>query len=71
MVLNLVQHTLQHKKIRWWNTIKFLFSVQNCEDGNSSFSCGQSSGADDSYNLHIKIKDAQGNTLSTDDNYKT
>ena len=40
------------------------FSVQNCEDGNSSFSCGQSSGADDSYNLHVKIKDAQGNTLA-------
>ena len=29
------------------------------------------SGADDSYKLHVKIKDAQGNTLSTDDNYKT
>jgi len=40
------------------------FSVQNCEDGNSSFSCGQSSGADDSYNLHVKIKDADGNTLA-------
>jgi len=40
------------------------FSIQNCEDGNSSFSCGQSSGADDSYNLHVKIKDAQGNTLA-------
>ena len=40
------------------------FSVQNCEDGNSSFSCGQSSGADDSYNLHVKIKDAQGNTFA-------
>ena len=40
------------------------FSVQNCEDGNSSFSCGQSNGADDSYKLHIKIKDAQGNTLA-------
>ena len=40
------------------------FSVQNCEDGNSSFSCGQSSGADDSYNLHVKIKDANGNTLA-------
>ena len=40
------------------------FSIQNCEDGNSSFSCGQSSGADDSYNLHVKIKDADGNTLA-------
>ena len=40
------------------------FSVQNCEDGSSSFSCGQSSGADDSYNLHVKIKDADGNTLA-------
>ncbi len=40
------------------------FSVQNCEDGSSSFSCGQSSGADDSYNLHVKIKDANGNTLA-------
>jgi len=40
------------------------FSVQNCEDGSSSFSCGQSSGANDSYNLHVKIKDADGNTLA-------
>ena len=40
------------------------FSIQNCEDGNSSYSCGVSSGADDSYKLHVKIKDAQGNTLA-------
>ena len=40
------------------------FSIQNCEDGNSSYSCGQSNGAEDSYKLHIKIKDAQGNTLA-------
>jgi len=40
------------------------FSIQNCEDGNSSYSCGSSTGADDSYKLHIKIKDAQGNTLA-------
>ena len=40
------------------------FSVQNCEDNNSSYTCGQSAGADDSYKLHIKIKDAQGNTLA-------
>ena len=40
------------------------FSVQNCEDGSSSFSCGASSGANDSYNLHVKIKDSNGNTLA-------
>ena len=40
------------------------FSVQNCEDNNSSYTCGNAAGADDSYKLHIKIKDAQGNTLA-------
>lgn len=40
------------------------FSIQNCEDNNSSYTCGNSAGADDSYKLHIKIKDAQGNTLA-------
>ena len=40
------------------------FSVQNCEDNNSSYTCGNAAGADDSYKLHIIIKDAQGNTLA-------
>ena len=40
------------------------FSIQNCEDNNSSYTCGNAAGADDSYKLHIKIKDAQGNTLA-------
>ena len=29
-----------------------------------SYTCGNAAGADDSYKLHIKIKDAQGNTLA-------
>ena len=39
-------------------------SMQNCEWEGSANPCGQSNGAQDSYKLHIKIKDAQGNTLA-------
>ena len=57
-------YTSTQKKLDGGIQLNSYFSVQNCEDGSSSFSCGYSSGADDSYNLHIKIKDADGNTLS-------
>jgi len=57
-------YTTTQNKLNGGIQLNSYFSVQNCEDGNSSFSCGYSSGADDSYNLHIKIKDADGNTLS-------
>ena len=57
-------YTSTQKKLDGGIQLNSYFSVQNCEDGSSSFSCGYSSGADDSYNLHIKIKDANGNTLS-------
>ena len=57
-------YTSTQKKLDGGIQLNSYFSVQNCEDGNSSHSCGHSSGADDSYNLHVKIKDANGNTLS-------
>ena len=57
-------YTTTQKKLDGGIQLNSYFSVQNCEDGSSSFSCGYSSGADDSYNLHIKIKDSNGNTLS-------
>ena len=57
-------YTSTQKKLDGGIHLNSYFSVQNCEDGNSSHSCGYSSGAEDSYNLHVKIKDANGNTLS-------
>ena len=57
-------YTSTQKKLDGGIQLNSYFSVQNCEDGSSSFSCGYSSGADDSYNLHIKIKDSSGNTLA-------
>ena len=57
-------YTTTQKKLDGGIQLNSYFSVQNCEDGSSSFSCGYSSGADDSYNLHIKIKDSSGNTLA-------
>ena len=57
-------YTTTQKKLDGGIQLNSYFSIQNCEDGNSSYSCGQSNGADDSYKLHIKIKDAQGNTLA-------
>ena len=57
-------YTTTQNKLNGGIQLNSYFSVQNCEDGNSSFSCGSSTGANDSYNLHIKIKDSDGNTLS-------
>ena len=57
-------YTSTQKKLDGGIQLNSSFSIQNCEDGNSSFSCGQSNGAEDTYKLHIKIKDAQGNTLA-------
>jgi len=57
-------YTATQKKLDGGIILNSYFSVQNCEDGSSSFSCGASSGADDSYVLHLKIKDADGNTLA-------
>ena len=59
-----VTYTATQNKLDGGIQLNSYFSVQNCEDGSSSFSCGASSGADDSYNLHIKIKDSAGNTLA-------
>ena len=57
-------YTTTQRKLDGGIQLNSYFSVQNCEDGNSSYSCGQSNGAEDTYKLHIKIKDAQGNTLA-------
>ena len=57
-------YTATQNKLDGRIILNSYFSVQNCEDGSSSFSCGASSGADDSYVLHLKIKDADGNTLA-------
>ncbi len=57
-------YTATQNKLDGGIILNSYFTVQNCEDGSSSFSCGHSSGADDSYVLHLKIKDADGNTLA-------
>jgi len=57
-------YTATQNKLDGGIILNSYFSVQNCEDGSSSFSCGQSTGANDSYVLHLKIKDADGNTLA-------
>ena len=57
-------YTSTQKKLDGGIQLDSQFSVQNCEDNNSSYTCGNAAGADDSYKLHIKIKDAQGNTLA-------
>ena len=63
-VENSTTYTTTQRKLNGGIQLNSYFSIQNCEDGNSSYSCGVSSGADDSYKLHVKIKDAQGNTLA-------
>jgi cell pole-organizing protein PopZ len=63
-VENGTTYTSTQKKLDGGIQLNSYFSIQNCEDGNSSYSCGVSSGAEDSYKLHVKIKDAQGNTLA-------
>jgi len=57
-------YTATQRKLDSGIQLNSYFSVQNCEDGNSSYSCGQSNGAEDTYKLHVKIKDANGNTLA-------
>ena len=57
-------HTSNQKKLDNGVTLLNNFSVQNCEHANSSFRCGQSDGAVDSYTLSMKIKDNDGNVLS-------
>jgi len=57
-------YTTTQRKLDGGIQLNSYFSIQNCEDGNSSYSCGQSNGAEDTYKLHVKIKDAQGNTLA-------
>jgi hypothetical protein len=59
-----VTYTATQNKLDAGIQLNSYFSVQNCEDGSSSFSCGTSQGANDSYNLHVKIKDSAGNTLA-------
>ena len=57
-------YTATQRKLDGGIQLNSYFSIQNCEDNNSAYTCGQSAGADDSYKLHIKIKDAAGNTLA-------
>jgi len=57
-------YTTTQRKLDGGIQLNSYFSIQNCEDGNSSYSCGQSNGAEDTYKLHVKIKDAAGNTLA-------
>tara|TARA_B110000261_G_scaffold116563_1_gene130082 strand:- start:827 stop:2395 length:1569 start_codon:yes stop_codon:yes gene_type:complete len=57
-------HTTNQKKLDGGLALVNNFSVQNCEHSGSSFKCGQSDGAVDSYTLSMKIKDNDGNILS-------
>ena len=57
-------HTTNQKKLDGGLALINNFSVQNCEHSGSSFKCGQSDGAVDSYTLSMKIKDNDGNILS-------
>jgi len=57
-------HTSNQKKLDGGVSLINNFSVQNCEHSSSSYRCGQSDGAVDSYTLSMKIKDNDGNVLS-------
>ena len=57
-------YTATQRKLNGGIHLNSLISMQNCEWGGSATPCGGSNGAQDSYKLHIKIKDAQGNTLA-------
>jgi len=57
-------YTATQQKLDGGIQLNSLISMQNCEWGGSATRCGVSNGAQDSYKLHIKIKDAQGNTLA-------
>ena len=63
-VENGTTYTSTQKKLDGGIGLDSSFSVQNCEWSGSANPCGSSSGAQDSYNLHIKIKDNNGNTLA-------
>jgi hypothetical protein len=57
-------YTATQRKLNGGIQLNSLISMQNCEWGGSATPCGVSNGAQDSYKLHVKIKDAQGNTLA-------
>jgi len=57
-------YTATQRKLNGGIQLNSLISMQNCEWGGSATPCGGSNGAQDSYKLHIKIKDAAGNTLA-------
>ena len=57
-------YTSTQQKLDGGIQLNSLISMQNCEWAGSATPCGKSDGAQDSYKLHIKIKDAQGNTLA-------
>jgi len=57
-------YTATQRKLNGGIQLNSLISMQNCEWGGSATPCGGSNGAQDSYKLHVKIKDAAGNTLA-------
>ena len=57
-------YTSTQQKLDGGIQLNSSISMQNCEWAGSATPCGRSNGAQDSYKLHIKIKDAQGNTLA-------
>jgi hypothetical protein len=46
-------------------TLKSTTEQQNCEWQSSSYKCGSSAGAQDSFTVKVEIKDATGNVLAT------
>ena len=46
-------------------TLKSITETQNCEWQSSSYKCGSSAGAQDSFTVKVEIKDATGNVLAT------
>jgi len=57
-------YTATPRKLDSGIQLNSFISMQNCEWGGSATPCGRSNGAQDSYKLHVKIKDAAGNTLA-------
>ena len=57
-------YTTTQRKLNGGIQLNSSISMQNCEWGGSATPCGGSNGAQDSYKLHIKIKDAQGDRKS-------
>ena len=66
-----VSHTSTQIKLNGGINLTSSIAVQSCEHNASNFTCGNSTGAVDSYTLVMKVKDSNGNTLATSTQIRT